>query len=1023
MSRGPRSCGALLLALLIGACGGSASSGAITGVLVGAERDKPGGGTYFVDPHELGHAEALRLIDMSWGRLVDVHSIDADGETIIEPAFRDFVVDQNILNDGTNYEITTNPLTQRTRMVILRQRGGDDPEGQRFEDLLRSASNGLPPVLAKNDDGSSAPPFSLIARNATLMLHFNDLLETEDNAERLSDLIRVTTGYRPETPFDSRMLFDENHGGESGGRFHPTRILIDFAVSPVEANTHPSSIPPNPVGLPPSDRFSDNPNVALRLPSRVDFGSGQFHILTNLSGRALVPEINGPNDPFLVTRPVVRAMRSGNNQDVNRGFLFDLKAPELLGTFLLNVVRAEPDLDGRDGLDFILDTVFTTPCRVAPRRGDSLDLRQFQVEITEAPSQPDSQGLTRNLRVSIAGAQPVHSTQLLLGSGGLITAYFVGGGLDPACWLRLDPPAGVPPSGDVGANTRIVARFSEPMNESTLGAFDTFRIVRGTPDPGQALRPQDFVVGNLIRSPGRDEISFTPLLPLANSPGIDYQIQIIGGAEGVADLSGNGLALAPPGIGFRVDPDTVIIENGGLAMRFAGIDELAPEGAPDFRGQIFLDVEEGIIRPRPLTFGTAAADRASPLPSIMLPFPPGVQTPLSPLGSKMMTSWRYADFGWLIDDESRYDVDVVGMSWSPVGGLVLGDFFPRFEIRLGHGARVLDEAGTNQTGPLFPGTSLRQAPAAYTENLLEGTDQTVVHERSLGYLLSPGDVTVNVNGTPLMPFPWNRGPGPKTTFTWRDTSIEALAGFGGVGVPLRRETTPPINVDTMPGSFAPQGRVPTVGLPLLWEIRCYPTTAGIGLNPFDISLVFGMFNQLKNRVFSTGGTDLNGMLLEKDPDLEISPSGGLNPASNPPGIPTPAADPVFYVGQIDIVVRVSRAHTIWVDTGLFAPEYLQPVVEPTIADQPPGTSVLLEFRGASTFNVTNPLDPFDASSMDAYGNLGLEQVVFPSGESQWSADVTKANGARFIQMRMSFFNNMNTGQSPVLSSIGLAFRD
>jgi len=960
---------------------------------------------------------------MFWGRLANVHSIDEEGKTIIEPVYRDFVIDENLLSDGTNYELSTNPLTQRTRVVILRVRGGDDPEGQRFEDLLRRASNGLPPVVPKNDDGSSAPPFSFVARNAALVLRFNDLLRTEDNDALLSDLVRIETGYRPNTPFDSRIVFDRNHGGVAGGAFHPTRIIVDLAVSPVEAAAHPISIPSNPVGLPPSDFFSDDPNVAVRLPTEVDFGSGTFRVLTNLAGHSLDPSANGPHDPLGPTRPVVRAMRSGRNQDVNRGFLFDLDAPDLLGTFLLNVIRAEQDPDGREGLDFILDTAFTTPCQVSARPGDSLDLRQFQVEVQLVPSQVDALGVTRGIRASLVAGTPILVPELLLGSGGLVTPYFVGAGLDPACWVRFDPPAGFPPATDVGANTRIVARFSEPMNESSLGAFDTFRLVRGPIVGDDALRPQDFVVGNLIRSPGNDEISFTPLLPLANQPNIEYSVQLIGGFEGVTDLSGNGLVLAPPNIDFRVDPNTEPIANGGLAMRFAALDELAPLGAPDFRGQVFLDEEEGLLRARPVTFGSAAADRGNPLPALMMPFPPGVQTPLSPFGSRMMTSWRYADFGWLVDDESRYDVDVIGMSWSPVGGVVLGDFFPRFEMRMAHGSRVLDEAGTTGTGPLFPGTSLREAPAPFLDNLLEGTEQTVVHDRTLGYRIDPSDLSINLNGTPLMPFPWNRSGGPRTTFTWRDTSIETLAGFGGVGVPLRREVTPPTDVDSNAGSFAEQGRVPTVGLPLLWEIRCYPTSVAFGLNPFDISLVFGMFNQLKNRVFSTGGVDANGSRVEKDPDLEISPTGGLNPASTPPGRPTPAADPVFYMGQIDLVIRVSRAHTVWVDTGLQSPHYLPPVVEPTIADQPPGTSVLVEFRSASDFNVSNPLSPFNASAMDAYGNLGLNEVIFPGGQSVWSDDPSVSDGGRFVQVRMSFFGNIDTGQSPTLSSVGLAFTD
>jgi len=977
-----------------------------------------------VDPHGGGAASELRLVETFWGRMVDVHAIDGQGGVVIEPVYRDFVISQNILSDGIDFELTTNPLTQRTRLVILRERTTDGSGGEAFQELLSRASAGLPPVLPKNYDGSSAPPFSLVARNATLVLRFDDLLNDEEAVvDNLPQLVRVATGYRPTTPYTARIVFGENHGGVANGRFYPTRILVDLSVSPTEAQEGSIPVPVNPVGLPPSDRISSDPNTALRIPTLVDFGSGQFRVLTNVSGQALAPELNGPFDPFLPTRPVVRALRSGNAQDINNGFLFDLHRPELLGTFSLAVTRADEDPEGRPGFDFLLDVAFTTPCQVTPRRGDVLDLVGFQLEVTSFASTPDGLGVVRNIRASIAGRTPAPNTSMLLGSGRLVTPYFLGGGLDPACWLRFDPPAATPPSSDVGTDTRIVVRFSEPMNDLSLGAFDTFRVLRGSSLGSETLMPQDFVVGQLVRSPGREEVRFTPLLPLANRPSIDYQVQVVGGPEGVTDLAGNGLALAPPAIIFRLDPDAPAVENGSLVMRFATVDELFPLGAPDFRGQVFLDAEDGVLRPRPFSIGTAAADRGNPLPSIMTPFPPGVQTPLSPLGSKMMTGWRYADFGWLVDDETRYDLDVIGMNWSPIGGVVLGDFYQRFEMRLAHGSRVMDEAGTTGSGPLFPGTSLRDNPTPFTENILEGTPQVVVHPRSLGYLLDPASTFTNANGTALVPFPWNRGAGPRTTFTWRDTSILEQGGHGGVGVPLLREVRPPISVDKNAGSFAPPGKVPTVGLPLLWEIRCFPTSSGFGLNPFDISLVFGNFNQLKSRIFSTGGTNISGTPTQKDPDLEISPTGGFNPSSLPPGGGTPAADPVFYIGQIDIAIRVSRAHTIWLDTRLATPAHLNPVVEPTPTDQPPGTSVLLEFRGAIGFSAPNPTDPFNATLLDAYGDLPDNQVLFHGGENHWSDDVTQADGARFLQIRMSLFNNIETGQSPTLSSIGLVFRD
>ena len=61
------------------------------------------------------------------------------------------------------------------------------------------------------------------------------------------------------------------------------------------------------------------------------------------------------------------------------------------------------------------------------------------------------------------------------------------------------------------------------------------------------------------------------------------------------------------------------------------------------------------------------------------------------------------------------------------------------------------------------------------------------------------------------------------------------------------------------------------------------------------------------------------------PDSEVVPSGGFNPLSVPPGLKTSTgADNTFYMGQLDTVVRVSRVHTVWLDSGVANPQWLTP---------------------------------------------------------------------------------------------------
>ena len=66
--------------------------------------------------------------------------------------------------------------------------------------------------------------------------------------------------------------------------------------------------------------------------------------------------------------------------------------------------------------------------------------------------------------------------------------------------------------------------------------------------------------------------------------------------------------------------------------------------------------------------------------------------------------------------------------------------------------------------------------------------------------------------------------------------------------------------------------------------------------------------------------------------------------------------------------------------------------------------------------------PFDALRLDPYGDFRPGAVVF-HGDGTWSDDVRALEGARFLQARLSFFNDVANGLSPVLDSLGLAFEE
>jgi hypothetical protein len=1030
----PRQILGTLPLLILAACGGGGGGGGQSG-RVGEETDKPGSNeTFFIDENQGGNASRLRIAEMFWGRLVDVHGLDALGNALVAPHFRDFVVNENIQSDGTNFELDINPITQETRLIILRVKGAPDTGSGSFESLLRQATSSMPPILPKDED--APPDFSFISRNATLVVRFDDHLDDSVGAVRdLGDTVKILTGYSPTTPFETRILFSPHHGGIANGAFHSTRVLVDMTVSEAEAADLPTTVPINSIGLPASlsRSVTQAPNVTLRIPSRTDFASGQFEILTTISGAPMATTGNGPVDFDSPTIDVLRAMRSGNTEDENNGFLLDLKAPEILGGWAITVDSSAADPVGQAGFDFVIDLTFTTVCSAAPRIGNILSVGSEFLEVTQPAGDPNPvTGEVANVHVRVLTEEPLGSTTDILGQGLFLSTFSTGSTVNEACWVNFTPPPGAPPGQGIDPNVVMLVRFSEPMDPESVLPFDTFSIVRGPQSSPPAYNST--VVGSVASSGDLKDFTFTPVLPLAHASGTAdaYHVELIGGDEGVTDLAGNKLASILPFVDFTLDEAAAETTASSIVIRFGDPDELPSQDAFDWRGQLFYDLDKELIMPRQVSYQGIPVDRNNPVPSIMIPFPPGVQTPLSALGSKLMTVWRYCDAGWRVRDENKYNVDVVGLNWSPIGGQIIGDFFERFEIRLSHSVRLPDEFLDMNLLPAYSNSGLLPAPSPYTANILEDPldPQVVIHNRELGYVVNPVDLFVSGQGTFFFPFPLNR-PVPSAgheNYTWRNTAVLAVGGSSSAGIPLAIESTVGLEPFSAVGTVAPPGQVPSFGLPLLMEYRCFPSDSGIGLNAFDVSLAVNSSARPNFRAFSTGGTNTSQQQIRKDPDLEITPSGGFNPGSTPPGKPTANnADNTFYIGQLDIVIRVSRVHSVWIDTAVTAADFFEPVVEPSPDSQPSGTLVQVDYRGADSFVPSSTTEPFDSSKIDPYGDppyslSGSFVVNFNNGISTWSSDIDGIDGARYVQLRVSFFNNIETGLSPVFSAIGIPFR-
>ena len=134
-------------------------------------------------------------------------------------------------------------------------------------------------------------------------------------------------------------------------------------------------------------------------------------------------------------------------------------------------------------------------------------------------------------------------------------------------------------------------------------------------------------------------------------------------------------------------------------------------------------------------------------------------------------------------------------------------------------------------------------------------------------------------------------------------------------------------------------------------------------------------------------------------------------------------DNVTHIGQIAAVWKWSRAHSIWLDAGSAA-TWILPIVSPTPSEQPLGTEVRLEFRGADDFlDAMSETASQVASNLDAYGEFydSTLGVNFHDGVSGWTEAISEIAGSRYVQVRFSFKNNIATEFFPTLSSVGLSY--
>ena len=1071
---------AVLGALTLSACGGvggSTSAGAGGEAVVGSVLQKPGApsllnsGAFIVDNNGGGRDGAVFVSNVYSGRLVSIYDRDDENPTLSTLVYPDFVIGSDVFTEPGKWTLETSPVTGEVRLTIeavgFPGDSADTLGSTRFDELVRQSQLNLSAVLPKSTVVGTAPPFSMLPRNSALVVQFSDLIDP--NTVALQDSVRVLTGTPISLPQEVRLFMSPNYGGidPQTNTFQSTRMVVDLTISAFEqqvaAEQNGASLQLNGLGLPPSLDV-DQANFGLRFPTQAAPEFGQFTVLKNLAGNGLAQAGNGPtiNGPTL---DVVRALRSGGTFDVNNGFLLDLERPSIIGTQGVEIISANPDPSSETGGDYFVSFRFDNPvCATDPIAGDVLDANGTLLEVS-APGGTSS-GLVSGLSVRLPLGESVADASQLVGSGSYQTAWREGlSGSNASCFVRFSPTPGLAPAAKVPSNAKVVVRFSEPMDPGSFSAFDNFSIRDVTVDTSSSPF-RELVLGRVAQSGDLLDFAFEPTLPLAHA-GTDttYFFNTVSEAGvGLRDLAGNALDFDLPEIPFSVagegeDP----VNSDGWVLTFDSLDEDGNEGGGlDIVGSYLYQSESASIVPRPVSRFTQVADRSNPIIGPMQAIATGLQTPLSDLGSKMHIMYRYADVGLGVSDTdpSFVNVDVEGMALSPEGGSVTPTFYPEFEMRMGHSRAMPDEELSPTSNlPIYPDSGIRQQ-WTYAQNYLQDPNAIVktVHKRQAGFQVSNlGLFNSPGSGTPMLAMPMNQNlpASEQVTFTWRDTSILGRGGLTSTGlsaqdgVPYEREVAL-FGLNACQGQVygadaagTPHAGVRSIGLPLLMEFSCFPSNA-ISLNNFDVSIAINSSNQPFFRAFSTGGFNASGNAITKDPDNQVSPTGGFN--GNPAlpggiGAKTPPRDPTVYIGQLDLVIRISRVYTVMLNSLQTTPDYVSLVQEPDPADQPDGTEIQYAYRGhLAQLEGGAPLDTrFQVGeSMSVYGDISYQPLldfgdqcnpslpdaieVFNPTLPEWSEDLDTIDGHAFAQLRMTFVGNLETELIPSLSAVGLAYR-
>nr|MBC8330056.1 hypothetical protein [Planctomycetota bacterium] len=663
-----------------------------------------------------------------------------------------------------------------------------------------------------------------------------------------------------------------------------------------------------------------------------------------------------------------------------------------------------------------------------------------------------SQDVDRQICYLAFNPEPVYTAGQLLALDPLatsVTATF-SEAIDPASVTSMHSfvVTAFEMTGAFGDNAAYYRHPTLFPTESTADYIDRqrgFHFVVGT---GGTSATSEFggrvMFGPIEKDINGSSFTLTPVTGLAepNSDAfLQFAVALRNGADGIRDLAGNTLDISrfvagtPTGT-VSLDNQLTVTGGGGLtatnrtkafALRANGLDE-DDDGLPEYTGQV--GYETGLLTGRAAErfsrdgdnsnqyVGAGTAVNAGTAPLWVPPY-----APLSPAGSVVMTTIRPHDLGFGYRNLSEFNLDVDGMSWTPLGGVVFDDLYPRFSLSLAH-AKFLPDEFVSQGVVIWPFSGL--VASSFDDNILGYPTYDEKQVFDSAYSISSLNLFTSESGNTMLPWPQF-----EHTYTWRDTTIPpSFVGTAEAPSSLGAAST------THPeaGLYGP-GMAPSIALPLLARFRCYPRGERLGNNKFQVTALLTQNVQTSFpafRVYSEGGLDGSGKWHQVIPDNAAKggtqPVGGYAVGS---GQPTDPTGPIFYWTEVDFVLKVSRVYTHWFDMGgiLGAGKVSGVQLEPEDGNQPLGTAVVAEYRGAvQVDHPGNPtVDPsplLDAEDgFNVYGEYdnGSGQVSTPG---PWTDDLSdlEAQSFRFFQIRLTFLNDVDRGNQAIMDGLGLAWK-